>query len=85
MIIIHPIFLVNTARLSEKILSHTIIIKASLFLLERREFQNDFAARMDWCTKPYSDANHPPVPMLEQPDQITVKSGDTYTKGKWLN
>jgi hypothetical protein len=52
--------------------------KASLFRW-RDEFQNDFAARMDWCTKPYSDANHPPVPMLEQPDQITVKSGDTFT------
>ncbi len=52
--------------------------KASLFRW-RDEFQNDFAARMDWCTKPYSNANHPPVPMLEQPDQITVKSGDTFT------
>lgn len=26
--------------------------------------RNDFAARMDWCVKPFSEANHPPVPSL---------------------
>jgi len=52
--------------------------KATLFRW-RDEFQNDFAARIDWCTKPYREANHPPVPLLEQPDQITVKSGDVFT------
>lgn len=26
----------------------------------RTDFQNDFAARMDWCTKPYNKANHHP-------------------------
>jgi hypothetical protein len=51
--------------------------KATLFRW-RDEFQNDFAARMDWCTKPYEEANHPPVPALNNPDQITVKSGDTF-------
>lgn len=51
--------------------------KATLFRW-RDEFQNDFAARIDWCTKPYREANHPPVPLLAQPDQITVKSGDTF-------
>ncbi|NJM93751.1 MAG: DUF1593 domain-containing protein [Cytophagales bacterium] len=25
------------------------------------DLQNDFAARMDWCTKSYQEANHPPV------------------------
>ena len=25
------------------------------------DLQNDFAARMDWCTKSYMEANHPPV------------------------
>ncbi|MCU0369365.1 MAG: DUF1593 domain-containing protein [Cyclobacteriaceae bacterium] len=34
----------------------------------REEFQNDFAARMDWCTKEYKDANHPPVPALAHPE-----------------
>jgi hypothetical protein len=44
----------------------------------RTEFQNDFAARMDWCTKPYAQANHPPVPKLSHPDRLTVKSGETF-------
>ena len=52
--------------------------KATLFRW-RDEFQNDFAARIDWCTKTYREANHPPVPRLVQSDQITVKSGDIFT------
>ena len=27
----------------------------------REEFQNDFAARMDWCVREYEEANHNPV------------------------
>ena len=27
----------------------------------RLNFQNDFAARMDWCVQPYTNANHHPV------------------------
>lgn len=42
----------------------------------RDDFQNDFAARMDWCTKSFEEANHPPVPVLNHPEEITVKSGD---------
>lgn len=42
----------------------------------RDAFQNDFAARMDWCTKPYEEANHAPVPVLSTPEKMTVKSGD---------
>lgn len=45
----------------------------------RKAVQNDFAARMDWTTKPYAEANHPPVPVLEQPDHLTVKSGAGFT------
>lgn len=52
--------------------------KATLFRW-RDDFQNDFAARMDWCTMPYEEANHPPVPVLNQPDSLTVKSGETFT------
>jgi hypothetical protein len=51
--------------------------KATLFRW-RDDFQNDFAARMDWCTEEYSEANHSPIPMLEHPDQITVKSGEAF-------
>ncbi|MDB5240944.1 MAG: hypothetical protein JWP57_1569, partial [Spirosoma sp.] len=44
----------------------------------RTEFQNDFAARMDWCTKSYKEANHPPVPRLSHPENLTVKSGEMF-------
>nr|WP_295921786.1 nucleoside hydrolase-like domain-containing protein [uncultured Dyadobacter sp.] len=45
----------------------------------REEIQHDFAARMDWCTKSYKQANHPPVAKLTTPDQFTVRSGDTFS------
>jgi len=44
----------------------------------RDDFQNDFAARMDWCIKSYQEANHPPVPVLGHSEQITVKSGEGF-------
>ena len=36
----------------------------------RDNFQNDFAARMDWCIKTYQEANHPSVPMLGHFEEI---------------
>jgi hypothetical protein len=45
----------------------------------RDDFQNDFAARMDWCLRSFDDANHPPVPVLTHPEHITVKSGEGFT------
>ena len=47
----------------------------------RDDFQNDFAARMDWTTKPYKEANHPPVVELNQPSNITVRSGKQFGLG----
>ncbi len=44
----------------------------------RDDFQNDFAARMDWCLASYENANHPPVPALAHPEQFTVKSGADF-------
>lgn len=44
----------------------------------RDDFQNDFATRMDWCIKPFEEANHPPVPVLSHPDKITVRSGEGF-------
>ena len=44
----------------------------------RQAFQNDFAARMDWCAKPYAEANHPPVPKLAHPGSFSVKSGESF-------
>jgi hypothetical protein len=45
----------------------------------RDDFQNDFAARMLWTIKPYSEANHPPVPKLDHAAAMTVRSGETIT------
>ncbi len=44
----------------------------------RDDFQNDFAARMDWCTKSFAEANHPPVAVLSHPEEFTVKSGQGF-------
>ena len=44
----------------------------------REDFQNDFAARMSWCTKSYKEANHPPIPILAHPEEIAVKSGEMF-------
>lgn len=44
----------------------------------RDDFQNDFAARMDWCIKSYKDANHPPVAVLSHPEKLTVTSGEGF-------
>ena len=42
----------------------------------REHYQHDFAARMDWTIKDYEDANHPPVPVLNNDKHITVKAGE---------
>jgi hypothetical protein len=44
----------------------------------RDDIQNDFAARMDWTTKGYGAANHPPAAKLAHPARLTVKSGDRF-------
>jgi Protein of unknown function (DUF1593) len=44
----------------------------------RPEFQNDFAARMLWTTKEFSECNHPPVPTLAHSENLTVKSGQLF-------
>lgn len=44
----------------------------------RTHFQNDFAARMAWCTKPYEKANHAPVPKLTHKNELYVKSGEVF-------
>jgi len=44
----------------------------------RTEYQNDFAARIEWTTKNYDQANHPPVPALAHFDRLTVKSGEQF-------
>jgi len=45
----------------------------------RSAYQNDFAARIDWTTKSYDKANHPPVVKLAHPAELTAKPGDVVT------
>lgn len=47
----------------------------------REAYQNDFAARMDWCVKPRAGTNHNPVVVVnsvggKQPLHLNVKPGD---------
>lgn len=48
----------------------------------REAYQNDFAARMDWCVKGYGEANHPPALRVMEDDtrQILEKAVEP---GKW--
>ncbi len=45
----------------------------------RRAFQADFEARLDWCVKPFAEANHPPIVRIEGARQRTTKPGETVT------
>lgn len=45
----------------------------------RDAFQNDFAARMLWCVRPYAAANHPPEPVLQGSEELVVKSGEKFS------
>jgi Cellulose-binding Sde182, nucleoside hydrolase-like domain/Cellulose-binding protein Sde0182, C-terminal domain len=58
----------------------TAVFKDNLVSLWRwrDDFQNDFAARMDWCTKSFEKANHAPVIVINNPEHITVKSGQGF-------
>jgi hypothetical protein len=40
-------------------------------------FQNDFAARADWCVKSYKEANHPPAVKLGHAVNLRAKRGAT--------
>lgn len=44
----------------------------------RDDFQNDFAARMDWTIRAFDDANHPPVVAVNHADRLTVRSGQGF-------
>ncbi len=39
--------------------------------------QNDFAARADWCVKPFAEANHPPVVVLGHAPDLRARPGTT--------
>ena len=42
----------------------------------REAYQNDFAARMDWCVKPHDGANHPPVARLGHDELLEARAGE---------
>jgi hypothetical protein len=42
----------------------------------REAYQNDFAARMDWCVKSRGEANHPPVARLGHGDLLRAHAGE---------
>lgn len=42
----------------------------------RQQYQNDFAARIDWSVKSYKEANHPPVAVLNHESKLAAKSGE---------
>jgi len=42
-------------------------------------FQNDRAARADWCVRDYEDANHPPQARVAGPLDRTARPGDGVT------
>jgi hypothetical protein len=50
----------------------------------RPAYQNEFAARMDWCVKPPKEANHPPVAVLNEDTtgkalSLEAKAGERLT------
>ncbi len=45
----------------------------------RPAFQADFAARLDWCVKPFEQANHPPVVRISGESTLPVKPGEVVT------
>jgi hypothetical protein len=51
----------------------------------RPAYQNDFAARMDWCVKAFKEANHPPVvkPVVKlntsTPTKLSAGQSTTFT------
>lgn len=43
------------------------------------DYQRDFAARADWCVKPYDQANHPPQVKLNVDRELAVRPGQQVT------
>lgn len=45
----------------------------------RPAYQADFQARLDWCVKPYAEANHPPDVRVEGGGEVEVAPGAEVT------
>jgi hypothetical protein len=46
-----------------------------------KTLQNDFAARAEWCVSDFSEANHAPIIILDQPENIMGKPGEKIILG----
>ncbi|WP_238857881.1 DUF1593 domain-containing protein [Poritiphilus flavus] len=44
-----------------------------------KAMQLDFAARADWCVKPFDEANHPPKIRISEGNTLSVKAGEELT------
>jgi len=63
-------------RLKEKIPNDTVLLQYLKPVWRwTNALQNDFAARADWCVKPFKEANHPPVVKLNNELDINAKPG----------
>ena len=54
----------------------------------RPAFQNDFAARMDWCVRSYEEANHAPTTRIApQPDDSMIHGATVRQapRGEWVS
>jgi hypothetical protein len=45
----------------------------------REAFQADFAARLDWCVKPFEAANHPPNVQIKGPSSRQIQPCETIS------
>ena len=45
----------------------------------REDFQNDFAARMEWTTQSWAEANHAPNARINTSTKLTVESGQSVS------
>jgi hypothetical protein len=43
------------------------------------DLQNDFRARLDWCVKPFAQANHPPMVRVRGGTRRDARQGETVT------
>ena len=43
------------------------------------DFQNDWAARADWCVSDFADANHAPVAKLAHDRRLSAKAGEALS------
>jgi hypothetical protein len=48
----------------------------------REGYQNEFEARMDWCVKPHSQANHPPTAVCEGDEGIKILQVSVEPSGR---